>query len=90
VIRVLKRTNKKNMQYELHYGNGGHGGPYANLDEAKEAAIRLLKGSKSEHSIQIRQGVAGPLVTTVQKIPSWLKAARCGTHVGYEETIEIN
>ena len=77
------------MQYELHYGNGGHGGPYASLEEAKESAIRLLKGCKSEQSIQIRQGVNGPLVARVEKIPSWLKAARLGTHVGYEETIEI-
>jgi hypothetical protein len=39
--------------YELHYGTGGHGGPYPSLNEAVEAAVRLIRGSPSERYIYV-------------------------------------
>lgn len=77
------------MQYELHYSNGGHGGPYPTLEHAKEASVRLLKGCKSMQSIEIRAGVRGELILRAEKIPSWLRAARAGTLRGSCETIEF-
>lgn len=52
---------------ELHYGKGGHGGPYATADEATGRAIKLLEGSRTERSITVRRGVNGPLLRTVRK-----------------------
>lgn len=37
------------MKYELHYGSGGHGGPYHSLDEAVETAIRLYQGQPNKY-----------------------------------------
>jgi hypothetical protein len=64
---LLVVNNPARGPYELHYGSGGHGGPYKNLREAKKRARALLKGSPSERRIYIRRGVAGPLVDTVDK-----------------------
>ena len=52
---------------EIHYGTGGHGGPYPNTVEALTAAIRKLRGSHSERRIDIRDGVGGPLLAKVSK-----------------------
>lgn len=45
---------RTDVPFELFYSSGGHGGPYPNADEAREAAKRLLRGRRTEHSIQIR------------------------------------
>jgi len=39
--------------FELVYGNGGHGGPYSSLEEARNRAQQLLQGSRTERSIYI-------------------------------------
>lgn len=40
--------------YELFYGTGGHGGPYPSLESAIRKAIALLRGSPSEHIIEVK------------------------------------
>jgi len=40
-------------RFELVYGNGGHGGPYPNRQEAYRAAQRLLLGSRTEQVIYL-------------------------------------
>lgn len=40
--------------YELYYNDGGHGGPYPDFKTANEAAERLLKGSQTTTTIEIR------------------------------------
>lgn len=40
--------SRKGSGYELVYGTGGHGGPYATIKEAKQQAERLMRGQQSE------------------------------------------
>ena len=54
-----------NQSCELFYASGGHGGPYKNVKLAVEAAKRLLRGNKSEHSIEVR---ASDFKTVIQTI----------------------
>lgn len=53
------------VMFELHYGTGGHGGPYHSLADALERAKAMLLGSRSEHHVYVRRGVSGPLVAVV-------------------------
>jgi hypothetical protein len=39
--------------YELVYGNGGHGGPHKDMEEAVRVAYNLLRGSRSERVIYV-------------------------------------
>jgi hypothetical protein len=39
--------------YELVYGNGGHGGPYWGIENARGWAIQLLRSSSTETAIYI-------------------------------------
>jgi hypothetical protein len=50
---------KSKCTYELYYSNGGHGGPYLTLTEAKKAAKRLLEGSKTMIAVEIRPSNSG-------------------------------
>lgn len=60
--------------YELHYSDGGHGGPYRVLgllrsrtvEDAREGAARYLRRMPHPRGhVDIRTGVAGPLVERV-------------------------
>lgn len=62
--------------YELHYGSGGHGGPYPSIKKAKKRARALLKGSPTERAVYIRRGVSGPLVDVIKKYPEWRNPRR--------------
>lgn len=42
------------MIFELFYSYGGHGGPYPSVQEAVETAERLIVGSKTLQSVEIR------------------------------------
>ena len=54
--------------YELHYGSGGHGGPYPSVDAALVRARGLLASGEAHGTrIDVRAGVAGPLVAYVHK-----------------------
>jgi hypothetical protein len=53
---------------ELHYSDGGHGGPYANLADAIDGAeryIRSLMDRRHSLTVTIREYVAGPAVMRV-------------------------
>jgi hypothetical protein len=55
--------------FELHYGRGGHGGPYPTVQEAITAAEARVK---VEGTIAIRRGVGGPLEAVVSTRPKGL------------------
>lgn len=46
--------NANGRTFELYYAHGGHGGPHNNLFRAVRWAFRMLKGSKTETRIVIR------------------------------------
>lgn len=48
--------------FELHYGRGGHGGPYPTLDAALDAARIHVK---VEGTVAVRHGVGGALEAVV-------------------------
>jgi hypothetical protein len=50
--------------FELFYANGGHGGPYPGLDEAKRWASNLLKGNPTETAIYIKPYTKNNWLTT--------------------------
>lgn len=59
-------------KFELFYSNGGHGGPYQSIFTAARTAARLLKGSRTECRIVVRdraklQGQPGYNVLTAEK-----------------------
>ena len=56
-----------NQSCELFYASGGHGGPYQNVKLAVEAAKRLLRGNKSEHSIEVRASDFKTVIHTVSR-----------------------
>lgn len=45
--------------YELVYSHGGHGGPYPNLKEAVEAAVRMIDGNLNREGIIIKDRKTG-------------------------------
>jgi hypothetical protein len=54
------------MNLELHYSDGGHGGPYPSMSVAIARAIALINGSGGRtRRIDIRDGVNGSLRATV-------------------------
>lgn len=54
-VAMRARAGIGKNPYELFYGSGGHGGPYSSAREASKAARRLLRGSRSERSIEVRE-----------------------------------
>ena len=70
--------------YELFYGSGGHGGPYATIDDAERRAEALLRGSRTERSIEIREYCAEgwlPLLRLVKRTDG------CGEWIGRVELL---
>jgi hypothetical protein len=61
--------------FELYYSDGGHGGPYKDLYAARDAALRLYKGSRSIHTIEMR--------------PSWSNARGGFSSLNYPESIYL-
>lgn len=49
-----RRKEAAREMYELYYSNGGHGGPYKGLKEAKKAALELLDGDKKMYAVEAR------------------------------------
>ena len=59
---------KKKEMFELVYGNGGHGGPYHSLDEARNRARALLRGSSTERTIYTKERGGFPISDAVERI----------------------
>ena len=56
------------MPLELHYSDGGHGGPHPHIHAAYEYASRYLQGTTAASgAVEVRYGVSGPLVARVIK-----------------------
>lgn len=57
---------------ELFYGKGGHGGPYATMREARDAAIRLIAGNLPArpygNNIQVRPD------STSDRVELWINS----------------
>jgi hypothetical protein len=72
IVDFSKRS--KEMQYELFYGTGGHGGPYKDLITAKDAAARMLAGNKNEYKVDVRprgspHGYGSPVARALRRKP---------------------
>ena len=60
---------------ELFYSYGGHGGPYPTVEAAREAARRLIAGSRTLAYVELRPyakpgetgGPYGPPIETVRR-----------------------
>jgi len=55
------------MAFELHYGAGGHGGPYFTLKAAELKARLLLRGNPSERHIDIVDRSTNALVRRIYR-----------------------
>ncbi len=49
---------QRNLGFELFYSSGGHGGPYYDMDEARQEAKRRLAGCKSLAFVSIVERTA--------------------------------
>ena len=66
----MRNHQKTNMNLELHYSTGGHGGPYPDLETAIDRAKALLLGNRRETRIDVREGVNGKLLAVVRPDPN--------------------
>ena len=62
------QTEAEHTGVELHYSSGGHGGPYPDMDSAKAAAKRLMRGRPAEHHIDIRPSSTSKEIETLHRV----------------------
>ncbi len=70
--------------YELFYGSGGHGGPYESIDDAERRGEAILRGSRTELSVEIREYRAEGFLPLLRLVK---RGDGCGEWIGREELL---